>query len=217
MYIEDVENYFCKKKGKSLILSPKDWLLIKKWFTEGIPLALILQGVDTTFENNPNPKRINSISYCESEILSAWELYKENMIGSTRKEDPKDAPNFILDRISNIIEMLEEKTKKEKNKLIYKHVLSLFGNINNILLENKQTLTFLEAEEKFNHNQKDITRYLIKCLDAKEIAKIEDKIETDLEPYKKRMPRKTFEETKEQLFQKEVLKKFSLTNIGLYD
>ncbi len=217
MYLEDVENYFCRKKGKSLILSPKDWLLIKKWFIEGIPLALILQGIDTTFANNPNPKRINSISYCEPEILSSWELYKENMIGSTRKEDPKDAPSFILDRISGIIKMLSEKTKKGRKKLIYKHILSLFNNINNILLENKQALNFLDAEEQFNQNQKEIVQYLIKCLDNKEISKIEDKIESGLLPYKKRMPRKTFEETKEQLLQKEFLKKFSLTNIGLYD
>ncbi|MDD5773813.1 MAG: hypothetical protein PHX78_10155 [bacterium] len=217
MYLEDVENYFCKKKGKSLILSPKDWLLIKKWFTEGIPLALILQGIDTTFANNPNPKRINSISYCESEILSAWELYKENMIGSARKEDPKDAPAFILDRISGIIKMLAERTEKGKNKLIYEHILSLFENMNNLLLKDRQALTFLDAEQKFNQNQNEIVQYLIKCLGPKENAEIEDKIESDLLPYKKRMPRKTFEETKEQLLQKEVLKKFSLTNIGLYD
>lgn len=86
MYIEDVENYFCQKKGKSLILSPKDWTLIKKWWTDGIPLPLVLQGIDAAFANNPNPKKINSIGYCESEILSLWEVYKENMVGSVRKK-----------------------------------------------------------------------------------------------------------------------------------
>ena len=217
MYIEEVENYFCRKKGKSLILSPKDWILIKKWFIDEIPLPLILQGIDITFANNPNPKRINSISYCEPEILSLWELHKENMIGSIRKEDLKDAPTFILDRINEIVNILSEKVKRGRNKSIYTHVLSLFNNINCILLENKQTLTFLNAEEQFNQNQKEITRYLIKCLDVKDNSEIEDKIESELKPYKKRMPQKTFEETKEQLLQKEVLKKFSLTNIGLYD
>ncbi|MFH1288687.1 MAG: hypothetical protein ABII25_08345 [bacterium] len=217
MYLEDVETYFCQKKGKSLILSPKDWILIKKWFTEGIPLPLVLRGIDATFENNPNPKRINSISYCESEILSSWETYKENMIGATRKEDQKDAPAFVLDRISAIIEILSEKTKKGQKKLIYEHILSLFRNLNNTLSKNGEKLTFFDAEKKFNQSQKEIVQYLKNQLNEKEISEIEEKIEGKLEPYKKRMPQKTYQETKEQLFQKEILNKFSLTNIGLYD
>ncbi|MEW6087693.1 MAG: hypothetical protein AB1498_05260 [bacterium] len=217
MYIEDVENYFCQKKGKSLILSPKDWLLVKKWFAEGIPLPLVLRGIDTTFANNPSPKRINSIGYCESEILSEWEIYKENMIGSARKEDRKDAPTFILERISEIIKTLSGKTKKGRKKLIYKHILSLFENVYNILLQNEKDITFLEAEEKFNQNQKEIVQYLKIRLKENENAEMKEKIEKDLAPYKKRMPLKTYEQTMEQLLQKEILKKFSLTNIGLYD
>ncbi len=217
MYFEEIENYFCRKKGKSLILSPKDWVLVKKWFTEGIPLPLVLQGIDTTFANNPNPKRINSIGYCESEILSSWETYKENMVGSTRKEDQKDAPAFILDRIGAIIKNLSEKIKKGRRKLIYEHVLSLFRNLNNVLSQDVKNITFTNAEEKFNQNQKEIAHYLKTMLNEKENLKIEGKIEGDIEPYKKRMPDKTYQETKGHLLQKEILKKFNLTNIGLYD
>lgn len=217
MYIQDVENYFCRKKGKSLILSPKDWILIKKWWTEGIPLPLVLQGIDTTFANNSNPKRINSISYCESEILSSWETYKENMIGSTRKDDQKDAPDFILNRINEIIKSLSGKIKNGQKEIIYKHILSLFKDVHNILLRNGEKLTFLDAEKQFNQNQTEIAQYLKTQLNEEENAAIEEKIASDLDPYKKRMPQKTYEETKEHLLQKEILNKFSLTNIGLYD
>lgn len=208
MYFEEIENYFCRKKGKSLILSPKDWVLIKKWWTEGIPLSLVLQGIDTTFANNPNPKRINSIGYCEAEILSSWGTYKENMIGSVRKEE-KDAAVFISNRINEIIKILSEKAKKGPKKFIYKHILSLFKDV--------EKLTFCDAEKKFNQNQKEIVQYLKDQLNEKENTEIEEKIESDLKPYQKRMPIKTYQETKEQLFQKEILNKFDLTNIGLYD
>lgn len=208
MYFEEIENYFCRKKGKSLILSPKDWILVKKWWTEGIPLSLVLQGIDTTFVNNPNPKRINSIGYCEAEILSSWETYKENMIGSVRKEE-KDAAAFISNRINEIIKILSEKAKKGTKKFIYKHILSLFKDV--------KKLTFCDAEKKFNQNQKEIVQYLKDQLNEKENTEIREKIESDLKPYQKRMSIKTYQETKEQLFQKEILNKFDLTNIGLYD
>lgn len=80
-YFRSIEERFCSLRGASMLLSPRDWNLIAGWWTEGIPLLLILEALDEVFvgrrRRGDEPERVNSLSYIKPEILRRWKLHRE--------------------------------------------------------------------------------------------------------------------------------------------
>ncbi len=80
-YFRRVEQHFGQRRGGPLVLSPKDWRLLETWHEKGIPLSVVLRGINNAFDrflaSGPRPDRINSLRYCEQEIEAAWELHRD--------------------------------------------------------------------------------------------------------------------------------------------
>ena len=79
-YFNRIEEHFGRRRGGPLVLSPKDWGLVEAWHDSGIPLRIVLRGINQAFDrfaaSGPRPDRINSLLYCEQEIRAAWEEYR---------------------------------------------------------------------------------------------------------------------------------------------
>ncbi len=90
-YFSEIEEHFQRRRGSILICSPLDWALMEVWKEAGIPLEAVLRGIDSAFDKYDRrakkTRKVNSLAYCQQEVLSAVEALKEAAIGSTR--DPK--------------------------------------------------------------------------------------------------------------------------------
>lgn len=51
-YFSDIEEEFVRLRGAHLYLSPTEWALIETWKTAGIPLRVVLQGIDKAFKSH---------------------------------------------------------------------------------------------------------------------------------------------------------------------
>ncbi|MCH7826111.1 MAG: hypothetical protein IH849_15050 [Acidobacteria bacterium] len=91
-YFARVEEHFGRRRGGPLVLSPKDWQLLEKWHESGIPLRVVLRGINQTFDrfaaSGPRPDRINSLGYCEQEVQAAWQDYRGAQRSGNRGGDP---------------------------------------------------------------------------------------------------------------------------------
>ena len=78
-YYQAIEEAFNRRRGAPLLLAPRDWALIGEWKRLGVPIAIVLQGIDSVFDayarRPPTARRINSLSYCRQEVLGLHELY----------------------------------------------------------------------------------------------------------------------------------------------
>jgi|KBSSwiStaDraftv2_1062776.scaffolds.fasta_scaffold376476_2 hypothetical protein len=78
-YLLAIEETFNRRRGAPHLLSPRDWALADSWRRTGVPLRLVLQGIENCFDaferRSPGPRRINSLSYCRQEVLSLYDLY----------------------------------------------------------------------------------------------------------------------------------------------
>ena len=78
-YFNAIEEAFSRRRGAPLLLSPRDWALIGEWQRRGIPLRIVLQGIENCFDTferrSPGARRINSLTYCRQEVLSLFDLY----------------------------------------------------------------------------------------------------------------------------------------------
>lgn len=88
-YFSEIEETFIRRRGRNLLLSPLDWALIEMWQERGVPLFIILRGIEKIFDlydQNPNKRRtIKSLSYCKEEIEAQYAEWLESQIGKNGK------------------------------------------------------------------------------------------------------------------------------------
>jgi hypothetical protein len=86
-YFQRIEEHFGQRRGGPLVLSPKEWLLVQRWREKGIPLPIVLRGINMAFDrfaaSGPRPDRLNTLSYCAQHVETAWEEHRRAHAGST--------------------------------------------------------------------------------------------------------------------------------------
>jgi len=88
-YFRRIEERFLALRGDPMLLSPRDWALISDWWSQGIPLSVVLESVEEVFagraRRGERAARVNSLAYTRQEVLRGWALYRE-MVSSRRSE-----------------------------------------------------------------------------------------------------------------------------------
>lgn len=75
-YCDQIESFFFRWKGRPGNLSPEDFRRVERWFREGIPLNVVLEGISSAFQaqqagRNAGVEEVNSLGFCESFVLRA--------------------------------------------------------------------------------------------------------------------------------------------------
>jgi hypothetical protein len=86
-YFTEIEEYFWRKRGAHILVSPLDWAIVETWQKAGIPLEAVLRGIDRAFESYQRSKRgasgrsLKSLAYCVDAVLDAAEELREAATG----------------------------------------------------------------------------------------------------------------------------------------
>jgi hypothetical protein len=101
-YFSEIEEHFQRRRGSILICSPLDWALMEVWKEAGIPLEAALRGIDAAFDKYDRrakkSRKVNSLAYCQQEVLAAVEDLQEAALGSTRDPGATSIANEELAR-----------------------------------------------------------------------------------------------------------------------
>jgi hypothetical protein len=87
-YFTEIEEYFWRKRGAHLLVSPLDWAIVETWQKAGIPLAAVLKGIDRAFESWGRSRRaaggrqLKSLAYCVDAVLDAAAESQEAAAGT---------------------------------------------------------------------------------------------------------------------------------------
>jgi len=105
-YFTEIEHHFAVRRGTPFVLSAKDWHLMKRWHEDGIPLPIVIEAIDTVFENNETSGRkkvISSLSYCKHAVKELWDERKELSVGEDATT-PEEAPDAALEVLAAELE-----------------------------------------------------------------------------------------------------------------
>ena len=100
-YYLEIEAHFAARRGTPFILSPKDWMLMKKWKGNDIPLPVIIEAIDQVFARNEESGRkkvISSLHYCRHAVKEIWEERRQLHVGQedfVPEEDPAQALEIV--------------------------------------------------------------------------------------------------------------------------
>jgi hypothetical protein len=84
-YFTEIEDAFVRRRGKHLFLSPLDWALMETWKEQGIPLHIVLSGVEKSFdsfESKPRKRSVKSLLYCQEEVEAQYAEWSESRVGA---------------------------------------------------------------------------------------------------------------------------------------
>jgi hypothetical protein len=87
-YYTEIEEYFWKKRGAHILVSPLDWAILETWQRAEIPLSAVMKGIDRACESHSRSRRgqagkqLKTLSYCVDAVLEAAEEEKEAAAGA---------------------------------------------------------------------------------------------------------------------------------------
>jgi hypothetical protein len=89
-YFTEVEDEFVRRRGAHLLISPMDWALVESWKDAGIPLHVVLRGINGAFDSYDSRalkyRKVNSLLYCQQAVEEAFAEHQLSQVGAARPE-----------------------------------------------------------------------------------------------------------------------------------
>ena len=231
-YFTEIEETFIRRRGKHLLLSPLDWSLIESWQEKGIPLKVVLRGIENVFDafdKNPHRARtIKSLTYCRDEIESLYAAWLETQVGKngrsektirpkSEKEPEADKTEFFpVETIEHYLEQIGRSIDRAKagtdGKL--RRVLEEAGEKISVHKQKKTDAERLEAA--LNELENLIDRTLLETCDRKSLNEYERRIKKELAKYKSKMEPEAYRKTFELMLLKTLREKAEIPRISLF-
>lgn len=105
-YFMEIESHFAMRRGTPFILNAKDWVLIKAWSDEGIPLPVVIEAIDSVFDKqDAKNRKVNGLSYCRHAVKELWSERRELLIGG-QDASPEEEVVPRLEALATAIEQV---------------------------------------------------------------------------------------------------------------
>jgi len=215
-YWAEVSNYFLERKGCGAFLAPKDIMIIQEWHSEGIPLPVVLAGIEQAFhkvDSGKNSANMGGIFVCDKHVRDEWKQRNSSMEGMQFEFSAAEEANFfIFDQVKSFFQKKLAHALEEGNVAAVK----AFKKISEGLKKNKQAWVdgdFFDAENEASLKEEIeaiVLRELCTCMSEDAHIKIRREAEEKLEKSQGVMGEKNIDITKCYLIKKETFSHFSL-------
>jgi hypothetical protein len=228
-YFTEIEEYFWKKRGAHLLVSPLDWAIMETWQKAGVPLEAVLKGIDHAFESYGRSRRgagkpLKSLAYCTDAVLDAAEEMQEAAAGATPKNGRAQAEAFSRDDLRAYftkntaqIAAAVQKHREARAELaarLAEIAQSLESSL--VLLDAPGTLDLEDLERRLTVLDEKLQAALTQHASEDEMLKIRREVDGQLAAYRRKMKAEQLALIERQYMQKRLLDEFGLPRLSLY-
>jgi hypothetical protein len=231
-YFTEIEEYFWKKRGAHLLVSPLDWAIVETWQKAGISLPAVLKGIDRAFESYARSRRaaggrqLKSLAYCVDAVLDAAEEEKETAAGtgprvtsklnaqeSFSRDELRSFFNRNADRLSTASQTSratrqELATRMEETRARLTEMLPLIDSPGVLDLEDlERRLTVLEEK---------LTAALTANAPDEFMIEVRREMDHQLAPYRRKMTAAQLSQLERQYVQKRLWERYNLPRLSLF-
>jgi hypothetical protein len=225
-YFSEIEETFNRRRGKHLFLSPLDWALIETWQQRGVPLHVVLRGIEKVFDGvDSQPKRkrtVKSLMYCREEIEALHQEWLERQIGKNQtngngesfagKEDsllPADSIKAHLENVKGELTLARRKAAGELKEALTR-VISRLSELE------KNYADAESLENSLSDLEKLIDETLLKTTDETTLESFKEEINKQLASYRGKMEREVFAQTFELMLLKKLRESANIPRLSLF-
>jgi hypothetical protein len=229
-YFTEIEEYFWKKRGAHLLVSPLDWAIMEAWQKAGVPLEAVLKGIDSAFESYKRSKRgsgkpLKSLAYCTDAVLQAAEEQQDAATGRA----PKNAGAAAGEPFSRheLKEYFAKNAARIKEAAANKFALqsALAARLGEIasaletsatLLDSPGTLDLEDLERRLTILDEKVHALLTSGAPEELLLKIRREVDGQLALYRRKMKAEQLAMVEKQYVQKRLLEEYGLRRLSLY-
>ncbi len=228
-YFTEIEEYFWKKRGAHLLVSPLDWAIMEAWQKAGVPLEAALKGIDHAFEAYQRSRRgagkpLKSLAYCTDAVLDAAEETQEAAAGAQPANGAKKSEPFArmdlykyMERNAQSLEKAAEvcdKTQSEVAVALRRVAASLKESM--VLLDGPGTLDVEDLERRMTILDDKVHATLLSNASEELMLKMRREVESQLAAYRRKMKAAQLAMVEQQYLQKRLLDEYRLPRLSLY-
>lgn len=228
-YFTEIEEYFWKKRGAHLLVSPLDWAIMEAWQKAGVPLEAVLKGIDRAFESYDRSRRgagkpLKSLAYCTDAVLEAAEEQLEAAGRATATKQGPQNEAFSREELKkyferNVARLQQEAQNRQQAqpnlaatlKEIAKSVESSTG-----LLDTPGRLDLEDLERRLTVLDEKLHAALTSHAPEELMLKIRRELDGQLATYRRKMKTEQLALIEKQYLQKRLLAEFALPRLSLF-
>lgn len=231
-YFTQIEEYFWKKRGAHILVSPLDWAIVETWQKAGIPLDAVLRGIDRAFESYQRSKRgasgrpLKSLAYCVDSVLEVAEEMKEAAAGKgpTASATTPAREAFSRDELRAYFRRNLERLARAAEKL-QTHNAALAASVASTqkkldemvpLLDSPAQLDLEDMERRLTILEEKLTATLTAGADENALLDIRREMERALAPYRRKMSAEQLALLERQYVQKRLFEKYDVPRLSLF-
>ena len=229
-YFTEIEEHFQKRRGQARPLSPLDWSLIESLRDSGVPLAVVLRGVDQAFDKrSKRPRRVgqvNSLSYCTQTILEEHERHKESHVGEGNRLNQSDGAEDMDQR--HLIDLLDTARRELEAFLggsaiaelpaLKKVVEEVLNSLGKILLEVRKSkpLDYEALELKLNTFEERILAAILTEISEESLLEAQKEIKREISHHKRGLKAEHIAMLERKMMRKKFLESFRIPRLSLF-
>jgi hypothetical protein len=231
-YFTEIEEYFWRKRGAHLLVSPLDWAIVETWQRAGIPLGAVLKGIDRAFESWGRSRRaaggrqLKSLAYCVDAVLDAAAEAQEAAAGTgpeIKRSRPTAEP-FSRAELRQYLERNAARLRAAADEQRTK-AAALATRLEDTAKRLEEALPLLDSpgppdlediERRLTVLEEKLTAAL--SADADEDAMLATRREMDrsLAPYRRKMSAGQLAQLERQYMQKSLFEQFNVPRLSLF-
>lgn len=229
-YFTEIEEYFWKKRGAHLLVSPLDWAIMEAWQKAGVPLEAVLKGIDRAFESYGRSRRgagkpLKSLAYCTDAVLEAAEEQLEAAAGkapTSQKAPQKET--FSREELKKYFERNVARLKQAAEngpKMPSELAASLAEVAKSVqamatLLDTPGTLDLEDLERRLTVLDEKTQALLTSHAPEELMLKVRRELDGQLAVYRRKMKAEQLALVEKQYVQKRLLEEFGLPRLSLF-
>jgi hypothetical protein len=229
-YFTEIEEYFWKKRGAHLLVSPLDWAIVETWQKSGIPLPAVLKGIDRAFESWSRSKRaaggrqLKSLAYCVDSVLDAAEEAREAAAGTgpeavaSRRKQPFSHEELrkYFQRNAARLRSTAQTYEMQKPVLAMRCEDTAARLIDIAKSLDDDGLDLEDLERRVTILEEKLSATVSADADEESMLTIRREMDRSLAPYRGKMSAAQLAQLERQYVQKRLLEQFALPRLSLF-
>ena len=232
-YYTEIEDAFVRRRGKHLFLSPMDWALMETWREQGIPLHIILRGIERafdSFEAKPRKRSVKSLLYGQEEVEAQYAEWLESRVGASpegeaRTVETEPSSPFSPTAIGEYLErsclaLTKAATARRHNgEDDFSEALSRAAAlINEIKIDMTDSVApdARKLEDSLTGLERMLSDALLSAIPADQLNSFKKEVKEQLAPYRKQMEDAIYQQTLDNLLLKRLREQFAVPRLSLF-
>jgi len=228
-YFTEIEEYFWKKRGAHLLVSPLDWAIMETWQRAGVPLEAVLKGIDRAFESYGRSRRgagkpLKSLAYCTDAVLQVAEEGLEAAAGSAPKNGREAKVPFPREEVRAYLtrnaEQLAAAAQKDHGQ--HPEMAARLAEIaeslrsSSLLLDSPAKFDFEDLERRLTVLDDKLSALVMTVATEELLLRIRREVDGQLSAYRRKMKAEQLALVEKKYTQKRLLEEFALPRLSLY-